>query len=133
MGVEVGIRNAIHGPRREVRELAPGHVAGRAFLVLSVHPDAGFHFPFNIPHRLIDGGLEGIEDAIITRQAVENGYALGDMEIEIVADGAFLITPGGKRQARRRVAVIAQGVPRRLVDTTGQPKTLGTLPAPLAE
>jgi len=60
------IRQTVHRPRCEVNELGPNHVAGCPVLIRSLLPHPCFHFRLNLPHRLIHGQFEGVQNPLIS-------------------------------------------------------------------
>ncbi len=131
--VQVGVGQPVHRPRREVRELAPGEVACDAILVASFGAHAGLGFRLDVLHRGPDRVAEGVEHAVIPRQAIEQRNALGRVEVQVVADAAIGLAADRERLARVGAEVVAEAVPVVVLDSAGQPEHRGSLAPPEAD
>ena len=115
-----------------MHELAPDHVAGAAIFVLAALADAGTHLGFHVLHRAIDRITERFENPFVASRAVENGDALGHVEVEIVAHRAVGSLARRQLLAGFGVDVVAERIPLSLLHVPLQAKTSRSRPAPTA-
>lgn len=94
-----------------MHEFTPGEVAGHPVFILPLLADAGFHFRFEIVHRLPHSIAEGIENPLVAGDAVEQRNALRHMEIEIVSDRAIVFNARRELLAGLRMQIVAECIP----------------------
>ena len=111
-------------------EFRPDHIPGRAVRVLKTPADAGLHFGFHVPHRLIDRTPERLQDVLVATQGVKEGNRLGNRESEVVADSTVRTRPDRQRLARPWIKVVTKSFEREFVDRPFQPEPGGSLASP---
>ena len=133
MGVQLGVRQTINGPRRGMDEFGPDHVARRAVRVLQAPADAGLHLRFHVTHRLIDGCPECRQDVLVAAHGVKQRDRLRHREREVVTHCPLASRSHGQRLAGPWVTVVAQPIERGLIHRPFQPEPGRTLTAPQAD
>ena len=127
------VRQAVHRPCGEVRELTPHQVARCAVLVASLRAHAGLGFRLDVIHRCSHRVTEGVEHPLVPCQPVEQRDALRCVEVEVVADAAFRLAAHGQRLAGIGAEVVAEPIPVTPIDGTREPEHGGALAAPEAD
>ncbi len=72
--------------RGEMDELCPNHVARRSVLIRPIFSHPCFDFRFNLPHRLVHGHFERIQNPFILCELVSNRNRFRTMEIKIISN-----------------------------------------------
>ena len=85
--------DALHKYYRLLRDTSPHEIACRAIRIDTMPPHASLRFAFDLVHRLIDAVAKGREYPIIHPHQIRQRHAFGQMEIEIVPDGAITVRP----------------------------------------
>src|SRR5580658_5735474 len=106
-----------------MNELCPNHVPRGAVNVLALLADAGFHLRFHLAHGVIDRPAESIHNGLVAAHRVEQGYAFGYAESEVVTYAPLRARPHGELLSRFGVKVVAQPLEGELVNRSFKPQT----------
>ena len=128
--VQMGIRQPVHGPRREVDEVAPGEIARVPVLALAVESHSGVDRGLELDHGLGHGLAHRGHDARVSGQSMEHRDALRSVEGQVVADRAVIPRTGGESLAIAGVGVVAEACKRKPIKVAGEAEQCGGFATP---
>ena len=131
--MQMWIGNASHRSRREMHELRPREISRDAVRLRTLLPDPRGRSHFNVRHRLRDRVPERFDDFRVARQRVQNGETFRRVKVQVVADHALSVRPGGQPFAGSRMPVFHQRRERFRRHVADQSQESGGLAMPLAD